>query len=137
MSHRRRVTAWLASLALAATIVLAACSGSTTGTPADGTGGTTAPPASGTAGPSGTSAVKTVAMKDFSFKPAELEVTRGTAVQWTNQDGAAHTVVADDGSFKSPELATGQVFKFTFAKAGTFTYKCTIHPSMVGQIIVK
>jgi plastocyanin len=132
MRRQRLLTVSLVCLALAAAVALAGCA---TSTP------TPAPPAGGTGGAAGgaTGAAggKAVTMSGFAFNPAELEVKVGTAVTWTNEDSAAHTVVADDGSFKSGDIAQGQSFSFTFTKAGTFQYKCTVHPSMVGQIIVK
>lgn len=54
----------------------------------------------------------------------------------TNQDEADHTVTADDKSFDSSQLSQGKSFSFTFTKEGTFTYKCSNHPTMQGKIIV-
>jgi plastocyanin len=42
----------------------------------------------------------------------------GQSVRWTNQDGAAHTVTADDGAFDSGSLAGGKEFSFAFDRAG-------------------
>jgi plastocyanin len=58
-------------------------------------------------------------------------------VKWTNQDSAAHTVTADDGSFDSGQMAQGATFSFTFSKAGTFSYKCGNHPTMLGKVVVQ
>ena len=33
-------------------------------------------------------------------------------------------------------LSPGQTFSFTFAQAGTFPYRCDIHPSMQGTVAV-
>jgi plastocyanin len=94
--------------------------------------GNTAAPAP-TAAPSSSSAVT---IQNFSFAPAQLSVKVGTTVTWTNQDSAAHTVAADDGSWTSGDLAKGQAFTHTFDKAGTFAYHCGVHPSMKGTITV-
>jgi plastocyanin len=61
----------------------------------------------------------------------------GTTVTWTNDDGVNHTVTSDQGAFDSGPLATGQTFSQTFNQAGTFTYHCTIHPSMQGTVVVQ
>ena len=78
-----------------------------------------------------------VTIEDFSFSPATLEVPVGAIVDWSNQDSTAHTVTADDGSFDSKSLASGQGFSWTFPTAGTFTYHCSIHSSMKATITVK
>jgi plastocyanin len=77
-----------------------------------------------------------VAIVDFAFQPASLEVPAGTTVTWTNGGAAPHTVTADDGAFDSGQLAPGASFSQTFDTAGTFTYHCEIHPQMTGTIVV-
>jgi hypothetical protein len=73
---------------------------------------------------------------DFAFNPSSVAVDAGATVTWTNQDSTAHTVTADDGSFDSGTLAAGASFSFTFTSAGTVSYHCTIHPNMVGSVVV-
>lgn len=93
---------------------------------------TTAPPAS----PGG----NTITIKNFAFDPAVLTVKTGTAVTWVNNDGASHAIASDAGSpaaFSSDTLSTGASFAFTFTQPGTYTYHCSIHPSMKGTIIVQ
>jgi nitrite reductase (NO-forming) len=66
-----------------------------------------------------------------------LMVPLGATVTWTNTDpGMIHTVTADDGSFDSGNLSTGQSFSYTFDQPGTFDYHCTPHPWMRGRIEV-
>ncbi len=77
-----------------------------------------------------------LSIANFAFAPATLKVKVGTAVTWTNNDGAPHTVTAADGSFASGRLGTGASFSFTFATPGTYTYHCAIHSSMTGTITV-
>jgi len=80
-----------------------------------------------------------VTIDDFAFGPATVTVARGTTVTWTNQDDDPHTVVSTDDPklFKSAALDTGDSFSFTFDKAGTYKYFCTIHPRMQGTVIVR
>jgi plastocyanin len=81
----------------------------------------------------------TIAIKNFAFDPSSLTVKSGTVVKWTNQDGASHAIVSDTGSpatFSSDSLSTGASYSFTFTQPGTYTYHCSIHPSMKGTIIV-
>jgi plastocyanin len=77
-----------------------------------------------------------VTIDNFAFSPATLKVKVGQKVSWTNkQQGVAHTVTADGGTFDHP-MPSGATFSFAFTKAGSFAYHCTIHPSMHGTIVV-
>ena len=78
-----------------------------------------------------------VKIDNFSFGPETLTVPVGTTVTWTNRDDIPHTVVSADGVFKSKVRDTDEKFSYTFAKTGTYSYYCTIHPKMTGQIVVQ
>jgi plastocyanin len=94
-----------------------------------------APPTAASDKPVGGNAV---AIKNFAFAPASLSVTAGTTVTWTNQDSDAHTVTSagTGGPLGSKALNTGDTFRFTFTKAGTYRYLCTIHPFMTATVTV-
>ena len=81
-----------------------------------------------------TAAVK---IDNFVFGPQTLTVPVGTTVVWTNSDDIPHTSVSTDGVFKSKVLDTDEKFSYTFTKAGTYPYYCTIHPKMTGKIVVQ
>lgn len=85
-----------------------------------------APPLAGTA----------VNITNFAFTPAALTVKVGDTVTWTNKDEEPHTVVADDGSFRSPGLDTNAAYSYTFTKPGSFDYICSVHPFMHGTVAV-
>ena len=80
-----------------------------------------------------------VKIDNFSFGPVTLTVPVGVMVTWTNRDDIPHTVVSTDDSktFKSKVLDTDEKFSFTFSKAGTYPYFCSIHPKMTGKVIVQ
>jgi plastocyanin len=78
-----------------------------------------------------------VKIDNFSFGPATLTVPIGTTITWTNRDDIPHTVVSTDGVFKSKVLDTDEKFTYTFSKAGTFPYFCSIHPKMTGKVVVQ
>jgi plastocyanin len=80
-----------------------------------------------------------VKIDNFSFGPAALTVPVGTTVTWTNRDDIPHTVVSTDDPkvFKSKVLDTDEKFSFTFSKAGTYPYFCSIHPKMTGKVVVQ
>jgi plastocyanin len=78
-----------------------------------------------------------VQIGNFTFKAPVTTVKTGTTVTWTNGDDIPHTVVSQDGIFKSKVLDSGDHFSFTFAKTGQFGYFCSLHPHMTGTIVVK
>lgn len=103
-------------------------------------GGSSARVARRTATASG-DARATVKVTSFQFTPKLLTVAPGTTVEWVNE-GGRHSVVADDGSFKSDVLKQGDKFEHKFDKAGTFAYHCEFHgdkggKDMAGKIVVK
>ena len=83
------------------------------------------------------SAAATVKIDNFVFGPQTLTVPVGTTVTWTNSDDIPHTSVSTDGVFKSKVLDTDENFSYTFTKAGTYPYYCTIHPKMTGKVVVQ
>ena len=85
--------------------------------------------------PAGASA--DVKIDNFSFGPQTLTVSVGTTVVWTNRDDIPHTVVSTDGVFKSKVRDTDEKFSYTFTKAGTYPYFCSVHPKMTGKIVVQ
>jgi len=77
-----------------------------------------------------------VKIDNFAFTPQTLTVAVGTTVTWTNRDDIPHTVVSTDGAFKSKVRDTDETFSFKFEKAGTYSYFCSVHPKMTGQVVV-
>jgi plastocyanin len=102
-------------------------SGDTYGATAKSAAGTTVTAAAASTG---------VTIKDFKFGPASSSVHVGDTITWTNQDVAAHTATASDGSFNTGSLSQGKSGSHTFTTAGTFPYICKIHPSMKGTVTV-
>jgi plastocyanin len=93
------------------------------------------PTVTANAGQSSTASAE-VTIDNFTFRPQTLTVAVGATVTWTNRDDIPHTVVSDDGVFKSKARDTDEKFSYTFDKAGTYPYHCSIHPKMTGQVVV-
>ena len=119
----RRMLVALTLLAVVVTLA-AGCGG---GTSSSGGGGS-----SSTGGQGGGNAV---IIDNLAFSPATLNLKTGQQVTWTNKQDIAHTVTADGGAFDH-QMPPGATFSFTFDKAGSFPYHCTIHPSMTATIQV-
>jgi len=78
-----------------------------------------------------------IAIDNFKFGVVSIEIAAGTTVTWTNRDDVPHTVVSSTKVFKSPPLDAGEAFSYTFKSAGTYEYYCSLHPRMIGKIVVK
>jgi plastocyanin len=78
-----------------------------------------------------------VKIDNFNFGPATITIPVGATVTWTNRDDIPHTVVSTEGLFKSKVRDTDEQFSYTFSKAGTYPYYCSLHPKMTGQVVVQ
>ncbi|MEA2461015.1 MAG: hypothetical protein QOH90_1192 [Actinomycetota bacterium] len=134
----------VAAAALFTIAILGACGGG-------GDGGDVA--AAG--GSPGSGASTTVEIHNFDFQPDPIEIETGGSVEWTNQDDILHTITSGigqkqgvpgvsentdakpDGMFDQKMDGVGATFSFTFKKAGTYHYFCSIHPGMRGTIDVR
>jgi plastocyanin len=85
------------------------------------------------------SATAEVKIDNFSFGPATLTIAVERTVTWTYREHIPHGVVSTDDpkAFKSKVLDTDERFSYTFAKAGTFPYFCSVHPKMTGLVVVQ
>ena len=81
-------------------------------------------------------AAKEIVADNFSFAPAAAAVATGSTITWTNKDDVPHNIVSTDHRFKSPVLDTDEQFSHRFDAPGTYTYYCSLHPQMTGQIVV-
>ena len=82
-------------------------------------------------------------MGDKAFSPNPAEVKAGESVTWTNDDSQIHTATSgavgaeDSGKvFDSGILSPKATFDFKFDQAGEVDYYCTLHPQMVGKVVV-
>jgi plastocyanin len=83
------------------------------------------------------------------YQPNPVYINEGQTIFWTNNDNNIHTVTqrgySNFGSthgntthtpFNSGLLNSGESFAQSFYKGGKYDYYCTIHPWMIGQVIV-
>jgi len=126
----------IATLALA-TVALAAAACSSTN--ADN-GANGAPPAP--ADPNAPAIVAT----DIQFVTKDVQVPAGKAFQltFTNNDGAPHNVAIYTDSSASTNLFRGEIFagatkveQVPALAAGTYFFRCDVHPDMQGTITAK
>jgi len=94
----------------------------------------TGPGGTGTSGASFTvTAPATVTVKDYSFKPANLNVGQGQVAKWMFQGPSAHTATDSIGLgigaaplFDSGSRIAGEVYPFVFKAAGNYPYSSTL-----------
>ena len=126
----------LAGLGLSGPVIIAskqaASSPPAAATPAEG--GTEAAAAGGDDAGAAAGGEQTVRMAGLTFTPATISVKSGTKVLFLNDDSAPHTVTADNGDPDSGTLDPGA--SFTHVATASFSYICTIHPSMKAQVQV-
>ena len=78
-----------------------------------------------------------VSIVNFTFSPGEITIAPGESVTWTNDDGAPHGLVYQDGANAPDLLLPGASFSRRFDRPGTYDYSCAVHPYMTGRVIVR
>jgi plastocyanin len=71
------------------------------------------------------------------YSPNPVSVSVGATVTWMNNDGITHTATSNTGAFDTQNIGAGASKSVTFSTAGTFQYHCSIHPGMMGTVIVQ
>ena len=132
---RARQLAALSALAAASTLTLAACGGASV-SHASGPGPMPMPTPAASSTFAAPVAATSVVISNFSFSPQVISVKPGVEVTWTNRDADAHTVTFDADRTGSQAFQNGESYRHTFSTPGTYRYHCSIHPYMVGEVIV-
>ena len=81
-----------------------------------------------------------VEIKGMQYVPAQLTVDVGDTIVWTNNDVLPHTVtsgVPSPTTFDSKEIGANATWSLTVSAAGDYTYNCSYHPTMHGQLTVR
>lgn len=79
-----------------------------------------------------------VNISNFAFTPLTMTIAMGDTVTWKNNDGVSHTVTSDAGTELNGQVGSGGTYQHIFQTAGSFSYHCTIHPTMThGTITVQ
>lgn len=78
-----------------------------------------------------------VSLSNACFDPLVVRVDPGQSVTWTNSDDMAHNLVGSAMEWGSDgDLRRGDAVTIDFDKPGTFPYACTLHPGMIGAVVV-
>ena len=85
-------------------------------------------------------------MRDIKFTPANIIISKGTRVTWTNRDPVDHFVNTDPHpshnvlpGLNSLDLKQGATFSYTLNDVGEWGYHCSAHfpQNMVAKVIVQ
>jgi plastocyanin len=80
---------------------------------------------------------RSVALEDYRFNPARITVAAGTKVTFNNAGTQPHNAASSDGGgWDTGLLGRGEFASVTFNRPGTYSFTCTPHPSMIGEVIV-
>ncbi len=88
-----------------------------------------------------TPAATVTASDGLLFSPSSATISANDVVQWNNTGTVGHTVTsgtsnAPTGLFNEA-LNPGASLCLRFTTAGTYSYYCSIHPSMTGSVTVQ
>jgi plastocyanin len=78
--------------------------------------------------------------KGLKFVPVTVTINAGDSIKFTNSDPFTHdvTVISPDGSSSDKGLQHhGKENVVAFAKAGSYSIICKMHPNMKATVIVK
>jgi plastocyanin len=121
----------LASAAVAALVVLAVSVGTAGSASSSGSTVTAA----------GSGPVVKIIIRNFMFRPTNPDVRPGERIEVTNEDSVTHTLTAGPARhqnlFSTGDVGPGQTRVISAPRqAGMYPFYCTIHPWMIGVLIV-
>ena len=78
--------------------------------------------------------VTAVDVRDNEFDPSAIQIATGQTVTWTWSGNEDHNIVGD--GLESETQSSG-TYTFTFSEPGTYSYECTLHFFMRGEVVVQ
>jgi len=80
-----------------------------------------------------------VYIADYVFLPKIAYIRPGDTIIWYNYSrmNMPHNVYNNHGIFRSKVMKKGSKFSHKFNVKGTYEYLCTLHPKMIGKVVVK
>jgi plastocyanin len=78
-----------------------------------------------------------VVIRRACFGPTVVHVAVGDEVSFINKDDTVHNLIGHGARWGEFEgMSGGETRRFTFSEAGIHPYACTLHPGMVGAVVV-
>lgn len=82
----------------------------------------------------GQPAAVTIKSEGTTWNPAEVTVKAGDIVEWSIDGSIVHDLKGDEAV--SHKAGSKFTVSHTYAKAGTYSYQCSIHAGMTGTVTV-
>ncbi|WP_234108433.1 plastocyanin/azurin family copper-binding protein [Chryseobacterium sp. R2A-55] len=76
----------------------------------------------------------TILIRQMKFNPQELHVNKGATVIFVNKDVVAHDVTSKDKKTYSDTIKVNQ--SWTWVANDSMSYYCSIHPTMLGKVLI-
>lgn len=74
---------------------------------------------------------------NFTFRPADITVARGSTITWVSRTASPHTVTSVTRKLFDVPVRGHGTAEITFHAPGTYQYFCALHPYMVGVVHVR
>jgi plastocyanin len=103
------------------------------------------PPPTASSGPIDPSG-PTIVAKDMAFSPSTVEIAanKSVTIHFDNQESAPHNVAIYKDANASEKISVGEIVTASKADqvvpglaAGSYFFRCDVHPDMKGTIVVK
>jgi plastocyanin len=88
----------------------------------------------------------TIVARDMAFSPSTVEIAanKSVTIHFDNQDSAPHNVAIYKDAGESEKVSVGEVVSASKTDqvvpalpAGSYFFRCDVHPNMTGTIVVK
>ena len=80
----------------------------------------------------------TISVQDYQFLPARVQVPgQGTTVGFQNTGAVTHTATENSGKSDAGDIESGETKQMVFDTPGIYTFTCSPHPWMLGQVVVQ
>jgi plastocyanin len=78
-----------------------------------------------------------VELRNACFTSTVTHIDPGQELAFVNRDDYVHNIIGLGARWGDPDgLGQGETRRFTFGEAGIYPYACTLHPGMVGAVVV-
>lgn len=77
-----------------------------------------------------------IVIRNFAYHPPTLLVRSNQTVRVRNEDGAGHTVTANNSAFNVTVSGGGRAHFVAPRRPGRYAYHCTFHGNMTGVLLV-
>lgn len=78
-----------------------------------------------------------ITVRNVAFEPREIQIRAGEEVAWFFADGGTFHDVVVEGVDDNPGFRSEGAHRRSFPEPGVYRVTCSIHPQMVGTVVVR